>query len=82
MVEEEAVGHKVAGVEDDGGQHVEKECVWGERGDVYTGGDIEKQADHHPHRDQQAGLWEHLAQPRRHVEPCNNETADYKICIN
>lgn len=42
MVEEEAVGHKVAGVEDDGGQHVEKECVWGERGDVYAGGDVEQ----------------------------------------
>ena len=32
MVEEQPVGHEVAGVQDDGRQHVDEERVWGQCG--------------------------------------------------
>ena len=32
MVEEQPVGHEVAGVQDDGRQHVDEECVGGQGG--------------------------------------------------
>lgn len=70
MVEEEAVWHEVAGVEDDGRQHVQEEDVGGEG---RNGGSLrveEQEADDDAQHHQHARLGEHVRQLGRHVEHC------------
>ena len=68
VVEEEPVGHEVAGVQDDGRQHVEEERLGRQRRDAHRVGVVEQQADDDAHHDQQARLGEDRRQFRRHVE--------------
>lgn len=68
MVEEQPIGHEVAGVQDDGRQHVQEERVGRQRGDVDAARLEQQQADDHADGDQQAGLREDLVELWRHVE--------------
>lgn len=68
MVEEQPIGHEVAGVQDDGRQHVQEERVGGQRRHVDAARLEQQEADDYADGDQQAGLREDLAELRRHVE--------------
>lgn len=68
VVEEQPIGHKVAGVQDDRRQHVEEERVRRERRHVDAARLEQQHADDHADDDQQAGLREDLVELRRHVE--------------
>lgn len=68
MVEEQPIGHEVAGVQDDGRQHVQEKRVGGQRRHVDAARLEQQEADDHTDGDQQAGLREDLAELRRHVE--------------
>lgn len=68
MVEEQPIGHEVAGVQDDGRQHVQKERVGGQRWHVDAARLEQQETDDHADGDQQAGFREDLAEIRRHVE--------------
>jgi len=68
MVEEQPIGHEIAGVQDDGRQHVQEERVGRQRRDVDAARLEQQQADDHADGDQQAGLREDLAELRRHVK--------------
>jgi len=70
MVEEQPIGHEVAGVQDDGRQHVQEESVRSERRHVDAGRLEQEEADDYADGDQQTGLWEDLVELRRHVETC------------
>lgn len=52
VVEEEPVGHEVAGVQDDGRQHVQEEDVGRQRADVHLARVEEDRSDQQPHHDQ------------------------------
>jgi len=56
VVEEQSIGHKVACVQDDRGQHVEEEGVRGQWGDGHIGAKIEHHPNDHAHDNQQARL--------------------------
>lgn len=68
MVEEQPIGHEVAGVQDDRRQHVQEERVGRQRRYVDAARLEQQQADDHANGDQQTGLWEDLVELRRHVE--------------
>ena len=68
VVEEESVGHEVASIEDDWGQHVDEEDVGREGRDGGRVGVEEEEANHHPQHDEHARLGEHLRQAGSHVE--------------
>lgn len=68
MVEEQPIGHEVAGVQDDRRQHVQEERVGRQRRHVDHARLEQQQADNHADDDQQAGLWEDLVEFGRHVE--------------
>lgn len=68
MVEEQPIGHEVAGVQDDGRQHVQKKGIGGQRWHVDAARLEQQEADNHADGDQQAGLREDLVELRRHVE--------------
>lgn len=68
VVEEQPIGHEVAGVQDDGRQHVQEERVRRQRRYVDATRLEQQDADDHTDDDQQAGLREDLAELRRHVE--------------
>jgi len=60
VVEEQPVGHEVAGVQDDRRQHVQEEGVRRQRRHVHARRVEQQDANHHPHHDQQTRLGEHL----------------------
>lgn len=68
MVEEQPIGHEVAGVQDDRRQHVQEERVGRQRRYVDAARLEQQQPDDHADGDQQAGLREDLVEFRRHVE--------------
>lgn len=68
MVEEQPIGHEVAGVQDDGRQHVQEERVGCQRRYMDAARLEQQQTDDHADGDQQAGLREDLVELRRHVE--------------
>lgn len=68
VVEEQPIRHEVAGVQDDGRQHVQEERVRRQRRHVNACRLEQQEADNHADGDQQTGLREDLAELRRHVE--------------
>lgn len=68
MIEEQPIGHEVAGVQDDGRQHVQEERVGRQRRNVDAARLEQQQTDDYADGDQQAGLREDLVELRRHVE--------------
>lgn len=73
MIEEQAIGHEVAGVQDDRRQHVQEERIGRQRRHVDAARLEQQQADDHADDDQQAGLWEDLVELGRHVEACHDK---------
>lgn len=68
MVEEQPIGHEVAGVQDDGRQHVQEERIGRQRRYVDAACLEQQQTNDHADGDQQAGLRKDLVELRRHME--------------
>ena len=69
MVEEEPVGHEVAGVKDDRGEHEEEEDIRSESGGRVLRCEEEQEADDDSDHDEEAGLGKDVVELGGHVEP-------------
>lgn len=68
VVEEHAVGHEVARIQDDGRQHVEEERVRRQRLHIKVRRVVEDDTNYHTHDNQEARLGKHSVELGRHVE--------------
>lgn len=71
VVEEHAVGHEVARIQDDGRQHVEEERVRRQRLHIKVRRVVEDDTNYHTHDNQEARLGKHSVELGRHVETWN-----------
>ena len=81
VVEEQPVGHEVARVQDDRGQHEEEEGVRGEGGGHLVRRDDQQEPDYYADHDQQAGLGEDRGKLGGHVEACNAKRKSSEILL-
>lgn len=69
MVEEQPIGHEVASIQDDGGQHEQEEDVRSQRGGrLVFGRPEEQEANQNTDYNQEARFGENVVELRCHVE--------------
>lgn len=69
MVKKESIRHKIARIQDDGGQHEQKENIGSQRGRRFTFGRPKQQkTNDDTHNNQQAGFGKDVMQFRCHVK--------------
>lgn len=88
IVEEHAIGHKVASIQNNGWQHVQEECIRRQWRDINACAEQQNNTDYYTNHNQQTRLGENAIQLRRLMEPdlCNarrqDPNADYQWILH